>query len=813
MHVLKFGGTSLGNAKRLSQVCQTICKRLQLHPVAVVVSAIAGVTNMLELSIQKAKEDVPYTICIDEMMNFHQRFIDELAHIHPNLLKQELESFIFEVMEQYSTLLQGVQLIKDCPEKIHCKILSFGEVISTQMVRSVLGSLGITVTFLDATSYIKTKGPLSEAIPIMPELMRLFAKVKNNTCLLMSGFIASDMAGNLSLLGRNGSDYSASLMAVALNAESCEIWTDVDGIYTADPNQVPDAKLIRDMSYGEAMELAFYGAKILHPKTTAVLVSAQIPLFIKNSFKPEEEGTKISAFAKPDQKDLIRAVSYIKDIALINIYGAGMKGSPGMAARVFDIVAKCGVSVILISQASSEYSICFCVIGKDAEITYKALQEALYLELQAKIVENIEVMHDQAIICIVGDEMRTRYGIAGKFFSSLAHACINIVAIAQGSSERCISAVINGHDSAKAVHAVHRSFFHTLQTIELYIVGIGSVGSELIEQIKLQHHDLLRNGIEIKVCAIANTRKYVHRENGIDLANWSNLMHSSSNNLKKILAQASLDKPLNGILLDCTASKEISSNYIAAFKAGLHVISANKQANSSTYAYYQELRAKADKYKRLFLYETNVGAGLPIIYNFKNLIKSGDQLLDFSGILSGSLSFIFGALEDDIPFSEAVNLARDKKFTEPDPRDDLSGIDVARKLLILAREIGLQIEFEDIQVDAILPLDFDISGSIDTFLLNLKKIDSYFSEKTIKLRQKNKVLRLVGEIKNHKCRVGICVVDKMDPLYSVKNGENAFVFLTKRYSPIPFVIRGYGAGVGVTASGLFGDILKTVSLN
>lgn len=813
IQILKFGGTSLGNAGRILGILEIISSRMKKTNVGIVLSAVSGITNLLVTSVDKAVQGESYQDLLDEYVKIHRDIIDDLSKTYPNLPHQALQSFIATICQQVTQLLQGVQLIKECPPKSYCKILSFGEVASARIVFELLRSAKVEVTFLNAQDYIKTKGELIEGTPIMDELITRFGAVKNKPCLLMSGFIASDLEGNLSLLGRNGSDYSASLMAVGTHAERCEIWTDVDGIYTADPNQVPDAKLISRMSYGEAMELAFYGAKVLHPKTTAVLVSARIPLYIKNSFNPMREGTKISEMVTKEPESLIRAVSCMKDIALINIYGAGMKGVPGIAARIFDAVAKCGVSVVLISQASSEYSICFCVMENDATLVYKILNEALFLELQAKIIENIEIMHHQAIICIVGDEMRTRYGIAGKFFSSLAQTCINIVAIAQGSSERCISAVINGSDSHKAVHAVHRTFFHSLQPIELYIIGIGSVGSELIAQIKLQQQTLFQNNVDLKVCALANSTHALHSEEGIDLSHWRETMQNNAGGLASILEKAKLDKPLNGILLDCTNSDEIVKSYIDAFKAGLHVVTASKKANSGAYTYYQAIRQAADKHKRLFLYETNVGAGLPIIDNFKALIKSGDKLIAFSGILSGSLSYIFGALEEGIPFSTAVSTAVKNKFTEPDPRDDLSGLDVARKLLILARELGLQYELEHINIEPIFPPDFDSSGRVPEFLEKLKNIDHYFADKIATLRAQGKVLRLVGEIKEEQCSVGIREVSTDDPLYAIKNGENAFSFLTKRYSPIPLVVRGYGAGVSVTASGLFADILKTVNIN
>ena len=457
----------------------------------------------------------------------------------------------------------------------------------------------------------------------------------------MSGFIASDREGTLSLLGRNGSDTSASLMAVGVKAARCEIWTDVDGIYTGDPHQIPDAQLIPAMSYGEAMELAFYGAKVLPPKTTGILAAHNIPLYIKNTFDPTQGGTKISRTA-PDDEALIRGVSSMNNVALINIYGSGMKGVPGIAACIFGAVSRCGVSIILISQASSEYSICFCVGEADVAMTEETLRNDLFLEIQAKIIEGIDILRHQSVICIVGEQMHSRYGIAGKFFSALAATCINVVAIAQGSSEKCISAVINGQESSRALRAVHRFFFRTLQSIELHIFGVGSIGQGLLEQIKGRQAQLLEEGVEIKVCAIANSKKMIYAEEGIDLSHWQTTLGVSDtpSDLGILLEKVGKAKPLNGVFVDCSSSEKLAERYVDVFHSGLHIVTPNKKANSGPIGYYHALRREADKKRRRFLYETNVGAGLPVIDTFKGMIKSGDKLINFSGILSESLSFI-----------------------------------------------------------------------------------------------------------------------------------------------------------------------------
>ena len=603
-------------------------------------------------------------------------------------------------------------------------------------------------------------------------------------------------------------------MAVGLKAERCEIWTDVDGIYTSDPNKIRDAMLIKSMSYGEAMELAFYGATVLHPKTTAALAECNIPLYIKNTFNPTHSGTCISRTAPADDY-LIRAVSAMNNVELINVSGAGMKGMPGIAARIFGTVSQCGVSIALISQSSSECSICFCVPDKDTNSVHEALSNELVLERKAKLIDDIEIIPNQSVICIVGDQMRSHCGVAGKFFQALSAVSINISAIAQGSSERCISAVIDGSQSMRAMQSVHRSFFKSQQSIDIYMCGVGSVGAVLVDQINQQRDVLHAEGIDINVCGIANSSKIICAEGGLDLSNWREKLNASdqSKGLSTFIDHAKQTRPLNGIFVDCTTSEAIGQQYLDIFNAGLHVVTANKKANSDMMSYHTALRTAADKNKRRFLYETNVGAGLPIIDTLKGLLKSGDKLVEFSGIMSGSLSYIFGLLDEGHAFSEAVGLAVQKKFTEPDPRDDLSGLDVARKVLIVAREAGLKIELEDVVIEPLFPASFDDTGAVPAFLANLSKVDAYFAEKMAALKAEGKVLRLVGTVTPDRCSVGVQAVDAAHPLYAIKGGENAFAFLTKRYNPIPLVVRGYGAGVEVTAAGLFADILRTVEIN
>jgi aspartokinase/homoserine dehydrogenase 1 len=816
MHVLKFGGTSLSNAEHILHVSNIIVERSRKIRVGVVVSAIAGVTNYLADSVQKGLENFPSTELVIHFRNIHQEIITIIAEQKKNFAADELLLYLTDICHQYEALLFGIQLLQACPENVYTRILSLGERLSVRIMHNLLLTESRTIELLEARDFIKTKGNVSEGTPLIEEIKQRFAKLQQTSAhiLLMPGFIASTMENQLMLLGRNGSDYSAALMAMGLQAERCEIWTDVDGIYTADPRLVVDAKLITEMSYGEAMELSFYGAKILHPKTITPLVIHHIPIWIGNSLNPQVPGTKIHHNVKEKNNDLIRGISCLDQIALINIYGPGMRGVSGIAARIFATVSKCNVSIVLITQSSSEYSICFCVAQHDAALIKEALNEEFALEIKAQLIDNVDVLMNQTIICIVGDQMRLRRGVAGKFFSALASADINVVAISQGSSERSISAVIDGKDKLSAMNIVHRFFFATVQSIEVFLLGPGAVGRQLLEQIRSRQKELLAQKVDIRVYGIADSKKTLLCEKGIELQNWQTQLQNSQqpNNLTHFFAHVHKEKLLNAILVDCTTSETIAESYPDAFKAKMHVITANKKANTKNLTYYETLRAIANEHSRRFLYETNVGAGLPIIDTLQNMLKSGDKLLNFSGILSGSLSFIFGLLEESVPFSQAVNIARDKKFTEPDPRDDLSGLDVARKLLILYREVGGELELNAIEIASLFPEDFDSSGSVDEFLQKLPKLNDYFANRLNHFKKNNQVMRYVGEISDNKCRVGIIGVDHSHPLLPIKGGENAFVFLTQRYSPIPLVIRGYGAGTEVTAAGVFADILRTIPI-
>ena len=621
----------------------------------------------------------------------------------------------------------------------------------------------------------------------------------------------------MGLLGRNGSDFSAAIIGACLASKKVEFWTDVDGIYTADPRVVSDAILVDDMTYEEAMELSFFGSKVLHPKTLAPLVARGIEAWSLNSHNPKARGTRIGRGPFESEKKVgpVCGISCLKKTALVSVSGGGMKGKTGIASRIFAAVSRAGISMLLITQSSSEYTISFCVRQSQSVEVKDVLESEFAFEIRDGLINPISVIENCAIVSIVGDGMKQNRGVAGKFFNALSSRSINILAIAQGSSERSISTVIAGEYGDIAVKTTHRFFFNTTQPIEVFAFGAGTIGGALLDQIYKQQKILKEQNIDIKVCCIATMRGMLLDGNGLDLSDWRNAVSVSGKktNLDEVLKFVKENKPLNPIFVDCTASYDLPERYLDVLNAGMNVATPNKRANSMSMQYYRELRETANKNHVRFLYETNVGAGLPIIDTLQNLFKSGDSLAGFNGIMSGSLSYIFGKLDEGKKFSEAVKQAKEMRFTEPDPRDDLKGTDVARKALIIAREAGMEIELSDIKMNSIFPENFNIEGTVDEFMARLPEVDSYFDEKMALLKKQNKVLRMGASIKNGKVSVGMLEVGPENPLFAVKGGENAFVFETARYTPIPLTIRGYGAGADVTAAGVFGDVLRTVSFN
>jgi aspartokinase/homoserine dehydrogenase 1 len=813
MKVIKFGGTSLANWQRFSQAADIIASAAGTEQVAVVLSAPATITNSLLQMIDQAVKDHDVDETLARIESLFQALIDD-AKLLDQRTKQNLKNRLQDQLNFWQRKIRGIACLGECPDRIKASVAVGGEYLSAAIMEQILTAKGFDVTQLDPVQLFPAFGPTLEAMVDVTAGRIRFSSVdlKKFQIFVMPGFAAGDKDGRVVTLGRNGSDYSAAVLAACLNADSCEIWTDVDGAFSADPGIVHDAKLLQQLSYAEAMEMSYFGARVLHPKTIAPIAQYHIPCYVKNSFKPELPGTLISS--QVDQTGmLVKSISKLDNMTMFNISGPGMKGLVGMASRIFAAISRVGVSLSLISQSSSEYSICFCVATNCASLVEEALLSEFELELKSEFLVPFEIIKDLAIVSLIGDGMRTRKGLAAMFFTALARSGVNIIAIAQGSSERSISVVIDQNKSVAAVLGCHQVFFDVQQYIDVFLVGCGNVGSALLEQISQQTQMLKKQHITIRVCGIANSKKMLLDAKGIELESWRESLNERGQkcDLAELYSWAQQQQLVNPVLMDCTSSQFVADTYISAMEAGLNVVTPNKKSNTGDYSYYLKMRETALRQRRQFLYEATVGAGLPVIDNFKKLIYAGDQLHRFKGILSGSLSFIFGKLDEGMTLSEATKIAREKCFTEPDPRDDLSGMDVARKVLILAREAGYQIELSDIEIEKALPEEFDESGSVEDFLQRLPQADAAMAAKVEAARSNGKVLRYVGEIKDGKCRVSICEVSNDDPLFTVKGGENALAFYSRYYQPIPFVLRGYGAGNEVTAAGVFADLLRTLN--
>jgi len=806
--VHKFGGSSLANAERFTAVKSLLSGRNEI----IVVSAIKETTSLLQTVLDQAKEGQWDVSILARVETNHLSLIESLLPAH---LRQDLFEMIRVDFADIKSILHGVQLINSYSPAIQDVILGYGEQWSAKILTAYLGLTG-KVSYLDAATVVfiyHKRGTLYIDWEKTQAALDRFLADHNFDQLVVTGFIATTLEGRRTTLGRNGSDFSAAIMAKLFEATSLYIWTDVDGIFTADPERVRSAFAIEALSYKEALELAYFGAKVLHPMTIAPALEKHIPIYIKNSLKPSAPGTTISSTSKKSPY-LIKALTSIDDIALINIEGAGMIGVSGIAARVFDILQQEKISVILISQASSEYSICFAIANQYADTAVKALHDNLQFEMESRLIEKIYADKACAILAVIGDEMIGTIGVSGKLCGTLAKANINIRAIAQGSSERNISVVINKEEVNKALQAVHAGFYLSNKTMSIGLIGPGIVGSALLQQIH-ETQKQLKSDYQVSLCVrgIMNSKKMLLAPDHIELETWPSQLNASTveANLQEFANHILSDNVPHAVIIDCTASPGIASHYVDFIAQGIDVITPNKQANGGDLAYYQQLKSLVQQKNRYYLYEATVCAGLPVINTLQDLIKTGDEIVAIEGVVSGTLSYIFSELAKGRRFSEVVLEAKQHGYTEPDPREDLSGKDVARKLLCLAREMGHEVSMQDVKVHNLVPKEL-LTCSVDEFLSRLPDYDDQMTASLVKANAKGERLYYVGAVhQDGSLHVEIASFKQDHPFTRLQGTDNMLIFHTRRYHQQPLIIQGPGAGAEVTASGIFADLLRLVS--
>ena len=806
---MKFGGSSVGSIPSILNVKQIV--ESQKEPVIVVVSALGGITDKLIRTSQLAVAgDMAYEEEFREIVRRHNEMID--AVIPEGSRKEELALMVNALLDELKDIYQGLYLIKDLSPKTSAAIVSYGERMSSRIVATLISG----AQWYDARTFIKTEKKHAKHILDSELTNRLvkeaFAEIPDVA--LVPGFISTDKeSGEVTNLGRGGSDYTAAIIAAALDADSLEIWTDVDGFMTADPRVISTAYTISHLSYGEAMELCNFGAKVVYPPTIYPVCHKNIPILIKNTFKPEAEGTIICAGSDPHSK-AIKGISSINDTSLITVQGLGMVGVIGVNHRIFRTLAESGISVFLVSQASSENSTSIGVRNEDSRLACKVLNAEFAKEIEMGEINPIISADNLATVAIVGENMKQTPGIAGKLFGTLGRNGINVIACAQGASETNISFVVDRNSLRKTLNVIHDSFFLSeYQMLNLFICGIGTVGGSLIEQIRCQQQRLMQQrGLKLNVVGIMNGHHAIFSRRGIDLSTYREQMEAGGPSSIQHLHDEVIGMNIfNSVFVDCTASPEIASLYQDFLEHNISVVAANKVATSGPFQVYKELKETARRRGVKFLFETNVGAGLPVINTINDLISSGDKILKIEAVLSGTLNYIFNRLRADIPLSRAVRMAKDEGYSEPDPRIDLSGKDVVRKLVILAREAGYELEQDDVKKQLFIP-DGLFQGSLEDFWKQLPTLDGEFEEARRRLEEQGRHWRFVARLDEGRASVSLVEVDVKHPFYGLEGSNNIILLTTERYREYPMLIQGYGAGAGVTAAGVFADIMRIANI-
>ena len=810
MKILKFGGTSVANAKNIEKV-KSIVQNASKNKIGVVVSALGGITDMLLNSLKLAAlQDITYE---DELNKIEKRHFNIIKELFPINAQSSILSKVKNELNNLETLLEGAFLIGETTPRLSDKVVSYGELLSSFIISEYFISKGLDTTFKDGRKLIITDENFGKATI---DFDITYTNCKNHftnvteKVTVVPGFISSSYQGNATTLGRGGSDFTAAILAAAIEAEILEIWTDVSGMYTANPKLVKQAKSVPCISYEEAMELSHFGAKVLYPPTIQPILTKGIPIVVKNTFAPEEEGTLITK-NKNGKGKTVRGISHVGNITLLSLEGPGMVGIPGISKRFFETLSQENISVVIITQASSEHSICVGISDDDAENAIVAVNKTFEYEIAAKKIKPLVVENDLAIIALVGDNMRSHQGLSGKMFSTLGKNNVNIRAIAQGASERNISAVILKDDVKKALNTLHEAFFEeNVKQLNLFVMGVGNVGARFLEQIKVQKSYLKSElRLTIRVIGISNSRTMAFDDNGISLTDWeSKLAKGQKANKEIFIKKVNKLNYRNSIFVDNTASKEVSETYTSFLNNSISVVTCNKIACSSDFSSYKNLKYLAKKFNAPFLFETNVGAGLPILDTLKHLIASGDKVKKIQAVLSGSLNFVFNNFNDKVTFHDVVKLAQEEGYTEPDPTIDLSGIDVMRKILILARESGYQLEIDDIENKSFLHKESLETNSNESFFASLKKYEADFQKLYTDASAKNSKLKYVAQFENGKASVGLQQIPEGHDFYNLEGSDNIVLFYTERYPNQPMIIKGAGAGAEVTASGIFADIIR-----
>ncbi|MFV8346229.1 bifunctional aspartate kinase/homoserine dehydrogenase I [Flavobacterium sp. ZB4P13] len=811
MKVLKFGGTSVANAQNIKLVLDIVINKAKEEKLIVVVSAFSKVTDLLQLASQKAASgDESFKEILADLEKKH---LDALKELIPVSEQSSLLSHIKRIINHLETLLDGCFLLGELSPRTSDTILSFGELLSSYIIAEALKQNLKNSAYKDSRELIKTNNHFGKAVvnfEISNQLIADFFASNENQVVVMPGFIAASLDGINTTLGRGGSDYTAAILAGALNTTDLEIWTDVNGMYTANPKIVKQAQPIAFISYQEAMELSHFGAKVLYPPTIQPVLKKNIPILIKNTFEPEAEGTYISN-QEMDHTNPVKGISHIDNITLITLEGSGMIGIAGSSKRLFEVLSHENINVIFITQASSEHSICIGILNSDADVAEDAINSAFEVEILQNKIDPCIVEKNLCIIALVGENMKNHQGLSGRMFSTLGKNNVNIRAIAQGASERNISAVINERDVKKALNSLHENFFEeNTKQLNLFVMGVGNVGEKFIEQIYQQNKFLKDNlKINVRVIALSNSRKMHFDEDGISLKNWQSILENGqAADKEKFLYNVKELNLRNSIFVDITANESVSKTYEQYLKRNIAVVTCNKIACASEYDNYKNLKKLSRKFNAPFLFETNVGAGLPIIDTVKNLIASGDKVNKIQAVLSGSLNFIFNNFNENNAFHDVVKEAGVQGFTEPDPKIDLSGIDVARKILILIRESGYKMEIDEITNESFMPAECLDTTNNEAFFNSLIEHAAHFETIHKEALSKDSRLKYVAQFENGKANVGLRFIPKDHPFYNLEGKDNIVLFFTDRYVDQPLLIKGAGAGAAVTASGIFADVIR-----